>query len=193
MFQNTKTGKNLILVCLYAAIVFSISACGGHDSSSKNDTDSVTAAPNAPKAVDSAAKAGKRMKKKGQLSVSMSSDNNAKIAKDANGIYNRTEVAPEFPGGQSALSDYINNHLTYPQTAIDNGISGTLHVTFVVDEHGKVTGAQAIDGKNLGDALISETLNVFNTMPAWKPGLVHGKKVKSRLQLPVTFQLADAE
>jgi hypothetical protein len=29
-------------------------------------------------------------------------------------------------------------------------------------------------------------------MPLWKPGLVKGKNVKTRLELPVSFQLEDA-
>jgi hypothetical protein len=41
--------------------------------------------------------------------------------------------------------------------------------------------------------MVNETLKAFSTMPAWTPGMVHGKKVKTRLELPVTFQLADAD
>jgi hypothetical protein len=62
-----------------------------------------------------------------------------------------------------------------------------------VDEHGKVVDPQAMDGKNLGDDLVSQTLKVFSNMPAWTPGMVHGKKVKTRLEVPVTFELADAD
>ena len=164
-------------------------ACSGTDSSDKSANDSLAAS----KANDSAARGKKAKKKKGQMSVAMSMSDNAKMVKDAQGIYNRAEKAPEFPGGQAALSTYINNNLTYPQDAIDHGTSGTLHVSFVVDEHGKVTNPQAIDGKNLGDDIVNQTLKVFSNMPLWKPGMVHHKKVKTRLEVPVTFQLADAD
>ena len=91
------------------------------------------------------------------------------------------------------MSTYINKNLTYPQAAIDNGTSGTVRVTFVVDEDGKVINPQAIDGKNLGDDIVNQTLKVFSNMPMWTPGMVHNKKVKARLEVPVTFQLADAD
>ena len=64
-----------------------------------------------------------------------------------------------FPGGEGALSTYINKNLTYPQTAIDNGTSGTVHVSFIVDEHGKVMDPQAMDGKNLGDDLVKADID----------------------------------
>lgn len=158
-------------------------ACNGNDSTSKNANDSVSSPKDSVKVVK---------KKKGKTSVTFTTANNVKIIKDAHGIFNQAEVAPEFPGGHDGLSDYINKNLTYSQTAIDNGISGTIHVTFVVDEHGKVLNPQVMDSKNLSDELNEETLKMFKNMPLWKPGLVKGKNVKTRLELPVSFQLEDA-
>ena len=123
----------------------------------------------------------------------MAMGDSAKMVKDAHGVYNRAEKEPVFPGGEGAMSAYINKNLTYPQTAIDNGTSGTLHVSFIVDEHGKVIEPQAMDGNNLGNDLVNQTLSVFKNMPMWTPGMVHGKKVKTRLAVPVTFELADAD
>jgi len=175
------------------AIIFGMMACNGTDSSDKKANDSsITTAP-VVSAADSAATVKAKKKKKGQMSITLPMRDSAKMVKDVHGIYNRAEKAPEFPGGQSALSTYINSHLTYPQSAIDNGTSGTVHVSFVVDEHGKVIDPQALDGKNLGDDMVNQTLKVFSNMPAWTPGMVHGKKVKTRLEVPVTFELADAD
>ena len=177
------------------SIIFGMTACNGTDSSEKksNDSsvDSSMAATSAAAARDSATAAKAKKKKKGQMSIAMPMRDSAKIVKDMHGVYNRAEKAPEFPGGESALSTYINRNLTYPQSAIDNGTSGTVHVSFVVDEHGKVVNPQALDGKNLGDDMVNQTLKVFSNMPAWTPGMVHGKKVKTRLEVPVTFELAD--
>ena len=81
----------------------------------------------------------------------------------------------------------------YPQSAIDDGTSGTVHVVFIVDEHGKVVDPGVTDASKLGDGLVDQTLTAFNKMPLWTPGTVHGKKVKTRLELPVTFKLEDAD
>src|SRR5262249_27215285 len=63
---------------------------------------------------------------------------------DKNGVYEMTEVKPAYPGGHSALESYINDHVEYPQDAIDNNSQGTVDVQFVVDQNGKVTDAKAI-------------------------------------------------
>jgi hypothetical protein len=175
--------NSLIQGSIIMALLTGITACNGADNSNKA-TDSVTTAPAVTKV---------KQKKKGQTSVAGLVADSAKLAKDAHGVYNHAEVAPEFPGGQSALASYINKNLKYPQSDIDNDTSGTLHITFIVDEHGKVLNPKALDGKNLGDGLVNPTLDVFKNMPMWTPGLVHGKKVKTRLEVPVTFQLADSD
>lgn len=127
--------------------------------------------------------------KKRKASIVWSPDNSVKITKDAEGVYNRTDVMPEFPGGQNGLSSYINDHLEYPQQAIDDNTTGTVRVSFVIDEHGKVLKAKLIDGNKIGNGLDEQALRVVNSMPAWKPGKVNGRTVKTRLELPINFQL----
>ena len=191
--MKQKTTSRLMHGSVIMSIIIGMMACNGTDSSDKTANDSLTTTATAAKATDSATRVKATKKKKVQMSVAMPMGDSAKMVKDVHGVYNRAEKAPEFPGGEAALSTYINKNLTYPQVAIDNGTSGTVHVTFVVDEHGKVINPQAIDGKNLGDDIVNQTLKVFSNMPMWTPGMVHNKKVKTRLEVPVTFQLADVD
>ena len=191
--MKQKTTGRFLYGSVIMSIIFGLMACNGTDSSDKTANDSSTTTASAAKTTDSATRVKATKKKKGQLSVIMPMGDSAKMVKDAHGVYNRAEKTPEFPGGEAALSTYINKNITYPQAAVDNGTSGTVHVTFVVDEHGKVINPQAIDGKNLGDDIVNQTLKVFSNMPMWTPGMVHNKKVKTRLEVPVTFQLADAD
>ncbi|MDO6429116.1 energy transducer TonB [Flavitalea sp. BT771] len=129
-------------------------------------------------------------KKKGRATVAMSESNkNDKMVADKEGVYNKATVMPEFPGGQNALATYVNNHVEYPQQAIDDNTAGTVRVSFVVDEHGKVQQAKVINGQKVGNGLDEEALRVVNNMPAWKPGKVKGHNVKTRLELPINFQL----
>jgi protein TonB len=132
---------------------------------------------------------GSVAKKKGRMTIKMPTGSNTdKIVKDKEGVYNRAEVAPEFPGGQDALDNYVSNNIDYPEKAIDNNTSGTVRVSFVVNENGKVTGAHII-GNRLGNGLDEQALKVFGKMPAWKPGKVNGKNVRTRLELPIAFQV----
>ena len=191
--MKQKTTSRFLRGSVIMALIFGMMACNGTDSSDKTASNSTTDTMSATKTADSAAALQAKKKKKGKLSIAMAKADSAKMVKDAHGVYNRADKEPEFPGGEGALSSYINKNLPYPQSAIDNGTTGTVHVSFVVDEHGKVVDPQAMDGKNLGDDLVNQTLKVFSNMPMWSPGLVHGKKVKTRLEVPVTFELADAD
>ena len=104
-------------------------------------------------------------------------------------IYGSAQEAPKFPGGQNGLDDYINKHVNYPQQAIDDDLSGEVHISFIVDENGKVTKAKIVKATNAGDGLDKEALRIVNAMPAWTPGKVHGKNVKVRMELPISFQV----
>ena len=191
--MKQKTTSRLVHGSVIMALIFGMMACNGTDSSDKTASNSTTDTMSAAKTADSAAAVQAKKKKKGKLSIAMAKADSAKMVKDAHGVYNRADKEPEFPGGEGALSSYINKNLPYPQSAIDNGTTGTVHVSFVVDEHGKVVDPQAMDGKNLGDDLVNQTLKVFSNMPMWTPGMVRGKKVKTRLEVPVTFELTDAD
>ena len=109
---------------------------------------------------------------------------------DANGIYDATEVRPMYPGGQTALSNYIANHIDYPQMAIDDNKEGTVNVQFVIDENGKVQNAKVV-GSKLGDGLDEEAERVIATMPKWNVGMVKGKPVKTRITVPITYQIEE--
>ena len=109
---------------------------------------------------------------------------------DASGIYDATEVRPVYPGGQAALSDYIANHIDYPQMAIDDNKQGTVNVQFVVDENGKVQSAKVV-GSKLGDGLDEEAERVISSMPKWNAGTVKGKPVKTRVTVPITYQIEE--
>lgn len=128
-------------------------------------------------------------KRKGKMTIKMPAGRNTdKMVKDKDGVYNWAEAAPEFPGGQNALDNYVNNNIDYPEKAMDDNTAGTVRVSFVVDEHGKVTRAHII-GNKLGSGLDEQALKVVSNMPAWKPGKVNGKNVKTRLELPIAFQV----
>ena len=150
-----------------------------------NTADGNTVKDNAAAAKSSTAATPKKRK----ASIAWPADNSDKMIMDKEGVYNKATVMPEFPGGQTALSNYVNNHLDYTQQAIDDNTTGIVRVSFVIDENGKVTGAHLIDGGKIGNGLDEQALKVVGNMPLWKPGKVHGKNVKTRLELPINFQL----
>lgn len=97
------------------------------------------------------------------------------------------EEMPSFPGGESAMQAFIRKNLKFPQIALENGISGRVICTFVIDGKGKITGAEVI--RSVDPNLDREALRVINMMPDWKPGKQQGKPVRVRYTLPVVFRL----
>ncbi len=154
--------------------------------------DAATAAGKTPDAAvktSSAASTGSVAKRKGRMTIKMPVGSNTdKMVKDKEGVYNWAEAAPQFPGGQNALDNYINNNIDYPTKAIDDNTAGTIRISFVVDEFGKVIKAHII-GNRLGNGLDEQALKVVSNMPTWKPGKVSGKNVKTRMELPIAFQV----
>ena len=97
------------------------------------------------------------------------------------------EEMPSFPGGESAMQAFIRKNLKYPQIALENGISGRVICTFVIDGKGKITGVEVL--RSVDPNLDREALRVINMMPDWKPGKQQGKPVRVRYTLPVVFRL----
>lgn len=97
------------------------------------------------------------------------------------------EEPPLFPGGNQGLLNYIAEHTTYPQDALENNIHGRVYVKFVVAADGSVKRAEIIKG--LHPSLDEEALRVITTLPAWKPGRQNGQAVSVWFQVPVTFQI----
>ncbi len=105
---------------------------------------------------------------------------------DSEGYY--TNVSPAYPGGDRALVSFFQNNIEYPQEAAENGVEGTVNISFLVDENGKISYPMT-NPPRLGYGLEEEAMRVFNKMPKWTPGSLKGKNVKTRFTLPVTFQL----
>ncbi len=128
--------------------------------------------------------------KKGKVSSVMMMKENKTAAMKMNkeGYYDNVEVLPMFPGGQSALDNFINTNIEYPEDANDHGVEGLVKVNFSVDETGKIYNPK-IMGKPLGYGLEDAVLKAVNKMPMWTPGAIKGKNVKTYYTLPVNFKL----
>lgn len=102
-------------------------------------------------------------------------------------IYDIVEQNPEFPGGYSALTEWIDDNLKYPVEAAMDGIEGRVIVQFIVRPTGKIVDAKVVRG--IAPSLDKEALRLINIMPNWIPGRQKGKAVNVRYTLPITFKL----
>ncbi len=152
----------------------------------------------APSATDTAATKNNKMKgmakpnaaKKGKKGSSMITmpKMTGEMKPDAGGIYGNVDYIPAFPGGNKGLQKFFDDNLIYPSDASDEGVEGTVKVSFTIDENGKII-SPVVDGMNEGYGLDDEALRVVKKMPSWNPGKIKGKPVKTKFTLPVRFEL----
>lgn len=102
-------------------------------------------------------------------------------------IFTVVENDPEFPGGMEALYKYLAQNIKYPQLARDNGITGKVYVTFVVEKDGSIANPKVL--RDIGGGCGQEAIRVVKSMPKWTPGKQRGKAVRVQFNLPVNFSL----
>ena len=102
-------------------------------------------------------------------------------------VYDVVEVMPSFPGGQSALMQYLGNNIQYPVEAQENGVQGRVIISFVVDKDGSISHVKV--AKSADSALDREAMRVVESMPKWIPGKQNGECVRVRYSVPVVFRL----
>ena len=104
-------------------------------------------------------------------------------------IYDYVDEPAEFPGGTKALLQFIQDHLKYPESALNNGIEGKCYVRLLISDSGTVKEAKLLKGIPDCPECDKEALRIMHIMPVWKPGRLNGKPVSSYYRLPVTFKL----
>ncbi len=97
------------------------------------------------------------------------------------------EQMPEFPGGEDEMRKYLAKTMIYPAIAQENGITGTVFVSFVIGPDGKITRAKIVRG--FDRSCEEEAMRVINKMPSWKPGRQNGKAVFVQFTVPIKFEL----
>lgn len=99
-------------------------------------------------------------------------------------VTTRIGKPPVFSGD---LKDFINNHLVYPQSALNDSIEGTVLVSLLIDTLGKTIGHKVIRG--IRSDLNEEALRVTKLIIFSQPAMQGKKPIWVRLVVPVEFKL----
>lgn len=83
------------------------------------------------------------------------------------------------------LSAYVESHIVYPNLGADSLVTGTVFLTYIVDEQGFVRHPRVERG--VTPELDEEALRVISELPQLMPARTHGKAVKVKMSLPVRF------
>lgn len=101
------------------------------------------------------------------------------------------QKAPTFPGGEAEMLKFLSANIKYPALARENGIQGTVVLSFVVQADGAVGEVTIL--RDIGAGCGKEVLRVVSMMPRWTSGEANGKPVRVRYTLPVRFKLEGDE
>ena len=103
-------------------------------------------------------------------------------------VFYIVEDMPTFQGGgKEEFRSYIEGSMTYPQMAIENSISGTVYVSFVVNKKGEY--AELTIMRGVDPSLNQAVLDAIRKAPKWKAGEQRGKPVDVRMAIPIKFVL----
>ena len=102
-------------------------------------------------------------------------------------VYDVVEQMPKFPGGDAALFQFLSTNIKYPPIAEENGVQGSVIVTFVVERDGSISDIRLAQPKH--PLLNAEAVRVISKMPRWTPGKQNGKAVRVKYTVPVMFRL----
>ncbi|MDQ2658520.1 MAG: M56 family metallopeptidase, partial [Bacteroidota bacterium] len=102
-------------------------------------------------------------------------------------VFTVVEEQPEFPGGYDKMIAFIQENLRYPSNARQQGIEGTVYVSFIVEKDGAVTDSKVIRG--ISPECDQEVIRMMKLSPNWLPGKQGGEPVRVRFVLPIKFAL----
>lgn len=126
------------------------------------------------------------------------------LAPDTREILLVVEQMPRFPGceneadlfakndcSNNKVKDFISKNMKYPAIARENGVQGTVIITFVVEKDGSLSDIKVV--RDIGTGCGQEALRLVNLMQEqglrWTPGQHQGNTVRVQYNLPVKFKL----
>lgn len=120
-----------------------------------------------------------------ESSVTDENENTSESSVVDNKVYSVVEQMPNFPGGEEALMKFINEHIKYPQSALEQGTQGTIMLRFVVTGTGDIGEVQILKG--LDPDCNNEAIRVVKSLPKFNPGMQQGRPVSVWYTTPVRF------
>lgn len=167
MMKQEKTLKQLMLY-LFAAIVITLTACGSAKNAQNGDVP-----------------VAKADETQSEAKVPQTATVNPQSAADA--PQTDPETMPEFPGGTTALMQYLVKNMKYPVECMRNGTQGKVIVSFIVDTDGSIKDIELVN--SVDKLLDAEAMRLISNMPKWNPGTQRGKPVRVKYTLPINFKL----
>lgn len=99
------------------------------------------------------------------------------------------DVAPQYPGGASALDSYLSTNMKYPATSARMGIEGVVNLEVTINADGSIGTIKVV--RMIDPDLEQEAIRLAKEMPAWTPGTHDGTPAAMTVTVPVKFELPE--
>jgi hypothetical protein len=112
------------------------------------------------------------------------------LAQKNNIIFIKTEINPQFTGGQAAWAKYVQANLKI-NTLVEKGARAgkyTVVLKFIVNADGSLSDITCENDPGFGAC--AEAIRFIKATPKWQPAIQNGKKVNAYLKQPITFIIA---
>ncbi|MDR0333115.1 MAG: energy transducer TonB [Dysgonamonadaceae bacterium] len=97
---------------------------------------------------------------------------------------------PEFPGGNTAMMQWLSKNMSYPITAQEDRVQGRVICSFVVEKDGSISDVEVIN--SVHPILDAAAVSTIMKMPLWSPGTQNGKPARVRITMPIVYRLQES-
>jgi tetratricopeptide (TPR) repeat protein len=101
--------------------------------------------------------------------------------------YSIVDEMPAFPGGDSALIEFISKNTRFQGGRGRNILTFTFTINFVVTKFGKLKNIKVTEGDKNAANMVDEFPRVFRLMPDWIPGKEKSELVNVLYSLQIFF------
>ena len=93
-----------------------------------------------------------------------------------------------YPNGYQGIVNCVNDHFRYPKEAREQRIYGRVHVYYIVEKNGFVSGVKVTKG--IHPSLDNEAKRIVKKLDRFIPGIdQNGNPVRMSYTIPVNFKL----
>jgi protein TonB len=127
-----------------------------------------------------------------------------KVKEEIDGIMLFVEEMPMFPGcdglgnyeerkscSDKKMLEFIYNNVKYPSLARENGVEGTVVISFVIEKNGTISNIKILRevGAGCSEAATSVVEKMQSLPQKWIAGKQGNEKVRVQFNLPIKFKL----
>lgn len=109
--------------------------------------------------------------------------------------YGTAEEAPNTyqsarpKGGMKAYKQYLETELSYPESAIEKGLEGTVKLKVTISPTGRIKAVEVVKG--LSVACDAEAIRLIEKGPSWKAAEKNREGVESTVRVKIKFKLPE--